>query len=290
MPHKPVLTVVIPTFNNRYLIELCLRSMSCFTRQPYRIIIKDNGSRDGTIEFLKTCKMIDRLQISFDNDYANVEYRTYDNIIRNFVDTQYFLVCHSDIIFLCNDWIEEIKKALSFDPDVIMGGQLLPSSCQFGRIMGRWLSPWYAWGKTQEFRELNLTWQRKHQGWCEEHMEEVKAYFDQELMSRNPKACLFWEHGGYLLYLAEQKNRKISNIKSTKIYHIGDMTGSVVKRTMLPWGHDIDHRNARVLTINKLICHILKETRDDEEAFMQGCQEIAAYSQQNDIDILQFAR
>jgi glycosyltransferase involved in cell wall biosynthesis len=86
----PLVTVVIPTFNNRFLIELCLRSMRCCTGSPFRVIVKDNGSTDGTFEYLEASGLADLVLRSTDNDFDNVEYRTYDEVIRR-----------ADILFSC---------------------------------------------------------------------------------------------------------------------------------------------------------------------------------------------
>jgi hypothetical protein len=265
--------------------------MRCCTSQPYRVIIKDNGSQDGTIEYIEKCNNVDKLIISQNNDYANVEYRTYDNIINNNVKTPYFLVCHSDIVFLRSDWVEEITESLHTDPYVVMWGQIQPSihqsgTNQVGRIMGRWLSPWYAWGKTLEFRELNFTWQRKFCDWCEINRDKLTAYFDQDLMNSHPQAKLFWEHGGYLLYLIDKERCKVLNYKSRKIQHLGDMTGSVVKKRMFPHAIDPVQRHTRVFRINELIHQVNEATQKSDVAFMSGCQDIATYAQQNSFGMI----
>ena len=287
MPADPLVTVVIPTFNNRFLIELCLRSMRCCTSSPFRVIVKDNGSTDGTLEYLETSGLVDLVLRSTDNDFDNVEHRTYDEVIRNHVQTSYFLVCHSDVVFLQADWIEEIRSNAGTDDANIMGGRLFPASCSGGWIVGRWLSPWYAWGRTESFKRLNLTWQRKFPEWCALHLAEVREYFDEELLARNPGASLFWEHGGYLISLIDRYQRKIVDCEPAKVFHIGDMTGSLVKRIHYPDASDVTQRVARAAAIQKFIQHTLETSYETDHEFLLACHAVVAFARENDLAILQ---
>jgi hypothetical protein len=287
MTTNPLVTVVIPTFNNRRLIELCLRSMRCCTESPFRVIVKDNGSTDGTVEFLEASGLVDLVLKSNDNDFDNVEYRTYDEVIRNHVQTSYFLVCHSDIIFLQADWIEEIRSNAGTDDANILGGRLFPASYSAGWIVGRWLSPWYAWGRTEHFKQLNLTWQRKFPEWCTLHLPEVREYFDELLLANNVGARLFWEHGGYLTSLVDRHRRNIVDCEPTKIFHIGDMTGSLVKKMHYPDASDVRKRVARAAAIQQFIQCTLQTSYDTDHDFLLACRAVATFARNNDFAVLQ---
>jgi glycosyltransferase involved in cell wall biosynthesis len=282
-----LVTVVVPTFNNRFLIELCLRSMRCCTGSPFRVIVNDNGSTDGTVEYLQASGLVDLVLRSTDNDFNNVEYRTYDEVIRNYVQTPYFLVCHSDIVFLQADWIEEIRSSAGTDDAIVMGGRLFPARCSGGWLVGRWLSPWYAWGKTEPFKQLNLTWQRKFPEWCALHLPEVREYFDEELLANNSGANLFWEHGGYLISLIDRHRRKIVDYEPAKVFHIGDMTGSLVKGTHYPDASDVAHRMARARSIQQCIRHTLETRYENDHDFLLACHAVVAFARNNDLAILQ---
>lgn len=287
MATDPLVTVIIPTFNNRFLIELCLRSMRCCTGSPFRVIVKDNGSTDGTVEYVQASGLVDLVLKSTRNDFDNVEYRAYDEVIRNFVQTSFFLVCHSDIVFLQPDWIEEILSNASADDTNIMGGRVFPSSYSGGWIFGRWLSPWYAWGRTELFKRLNLTWQRKFPQWCTLHLPEVQEYFDAELLAKNPGVSPFWEHGGYLISLVDSHRHKIVDCEPTKVFHIGDMTGSFVKGTHYPDASDVAQRVARAAAIGLFIQRILETSPETDHDFLLACHEVVAFARKNDFAVLQ---
>ncbi|MDD9269959.1 glycosyltransferase family 2 protein [Paenibacillus sp. GCM10023248] len=45
-------SIIIPTFNEKALLMDCIYSIRLHTQVPYEIIVVDNGSTDGTLEFL----------------------------------------------------------------------------------------------------------------------------------------------------------------------------------------------------------------------------------------------
>jgi len=51
---KPLTTIIIPVLNNLALTKNCLISIRENTKTPYRVIVVDNGSTDGTRAWLKT--------------------------------------------------------------------------------------------------------------------------------------------------------------------------------------------------------------------------------------------
>ena len=57
---KPIVTIIIRSWNSLPYLKLCLKSIKDYTDIPYEIIIVDNNSTDGTKSFLKNinCKKI----------------------------------------------------------------------------------------------------------------------------------------------------------------------------------------------------------------------------------------
>lgn len=51
-------SIVIPTFNQLEYTRWCVASIRFFTTEPYELIVVDNGSSDGTREYLQTQKDI----------------------------------------------------------------------------------------------------------------------------------------------------------------------------------------------------------------------------------------
>ena len=47
-------SIIIPSLNSKIFLTQCLQSIFDQTYENYEIIIIDGGSKDGTVEFLKT--------------------------------------------------------------------------------------------------------------------------------------------------------------------------------------------------------------------------------------------
>lgn len=47
------MSVVIPSWNGRDLLPECLASLGAQTRSDFDVIVVDNGSEDGSVEFLR---------------------------------------------------------------------------------------------------------------------------------------------------------------------------------------------------------------------------------------------
>ena len=50
---RPIVSVIIPTYNRRRLVQSAIRSVLCQTFTDYEVIVVDDGSTDGTTERLK---------------------------------------------------------------------------------------------------------------------------------------------------------------------------------------------------------------------------------------------
>jgi GT2 family glycosyltransferase len=47
-------SIILVTHNQLEFTKLCVESIERHTSEPYELIFVDNGSRDGTVEWLKT--------------------------------------------------------------------------------------------------------------------------------------------------------------------------------------------------------------------------------------------
>ena len=51
---NPLVSVVIPNWNGKHHLEACLPSLFAQTYRPFEVIVVDNGSTDGSVEWLAT--------------------------------------------------------------------------------------------------------------------------------------------------------------------------------------------------------------------------------------------
>lgn len=54
MSERPLVSIVIVSWNVRGLLRTCLRSLETFVQYPYEVFVIDNASSDGTVEMLRT--------------------------------------------------------------------------------------------------------------------------------------------------------------------------------------------------------------------------------------------
>ena len=50
---RPLVSIIIPTWNGKHHLALCLPSLAAQTYDPFEIIVVDNGSEDGTVAWLR---------------------------------------------------------------------------------------------------------------------------------------------------------------------------------------------------------------------------------------------
>ncbi|AZR73364.1 hypothetical protein BBF96_08195 [Anoxybacter fermentans] len=55
---RKLTSIIIPVHNNLQMTQLCINSILTHTLEPFELIIIDNGSTDGTVEYLKTLESV----------------------------------------------------------------------------------------------------------------------------------------------------------------------------------------------------------------------------------------
>lgn len=51
-----MISIIIPTYNEKGVLEDCIQSLGEQTQNDFEIIVIDDGSKDGTLEILKNLK------------------------------------------------------------------------------------------------------------------------------------------------------------------------------------------------------------------------------------------
>ena len=100
-------SIIIPTFNNKRYLELCIKSIKKNSKFNHQIIPHVNIGDDGTIDFLKT------LKIDFTHTTYNAGICEGMNKAAKKAKTNYILYAHDDFYF-CPEWdqvlFDEINK------------------------------------------------------------------------------------------------------------------------------------------------------------------------------------
>jgi hypothetical protein len=119
---------------------------------------------------------------------------------------------------------------------------------------------------------------------------EVREYFGDDLLASHPGATLFWEHGGYLTSLVDRCRRTIVDCDPNSVFHIGDMTGSIVKATHHPDAPDVSRRVSRAAAIQQFIQRTLQTHYPTDRDFLLACDAVVTFAQRHDLAVLQKLR
>lgn len=148
-------SIIILTWNGLSYTKRCLDTLRRYTTHPnYTIYVADNGSTDGTIEYLKSQKDI---KCVFNN--ANLGFPKGNNVAIKLTPKD------SDILLLNNDteileekgdWLTKMQEAAYESPDVGVVGCRLIRANGLLQHLGAWMPVGPYWGQQVASNEANL--------------------------------------------------------------------------------------------------------------------------------------
>jgi glycosyltransferase involved in cell wall biosynthesis len=111
----PKVTIFLTSSNNRFPLELTFRTMLAQTRyRPFRLVVADNGSTDGSVEWLNS--LTDRFPLEVLHG-PRPQSEWYDMMFRQ-TETEYWVALHEDLIFTGRDWLGDLIARMEADPDL----------------------------------------------------------------------------------------------------------------------------------------------------------------------------
>ena len=100
-------SIIIPTFNNKRYLELCIKSIKKNSKFNHQVIPHVNIGNDGSIDFLR------KLEIDFTHTTYNAGICEGMNKAAKRAKSDYILYAHDDFYF-CPEWdqvlLDEINK------------------------------------------------------------------------------------------------------------------------------------------------------------------------------------
>ena len=111
-------TLVLPLFNQLALTRVCFQSLEA-TTEPFRVLVIDNGSTDGTREFLRAAPYRYPLRMIENDDNRSVIASL--NRAWPAVETELLCFLHNDTEMIDPTWLTKLVRALD-DPTVGMTG------------------------------------------------------------------------------------------------------------------------------------------------------------------------
>lgn len=140
----PKVTAVIPTWNNLALTKRLMESIARFWSVPYKLVFVDNGSTDGTKEWLKKIEEANPETVKCIFNHTNLGFAKATNQGMDHVEG-HMLWLNNDVEFLRHGQIEMMVKALESDKglgavgpvtDVCMGWQHVRNQLKFPPFHG----------------------------------------------------------------------------------------------------------------------------------------------------------
>lgn len=121
---EPTITIVIPVFNKLEFTRKCIESIyTVGSRYIFDIIVVDNASSDGTLEFLKDLSL-EKSNFKFHRNHQNLGFAKACNLGIRFSDTDFIVLLNNDTIAKPN-WLDNLVDAAMKDEKVAIAGSLL---------------------------------------------------------------------------------------------------------------------------------------------------------------------
>jgi len=114
---KPIASIVILTWNQKELTEKLLRSLETTTKVPHEVIVVDNGSTDGTAEFLSAYaaeRAAQGVEVIPVLNRENAGIAKGYNMGLKLVKGEYVILLHNDVV-LPAQWLERMIRHFRVD-------------------------------------------------------------------------------------------------------------------------------------------------------------------------------
>lgn len=107
-----IVSIIILTYNGLYYTKLCVQSLQQYTNEPYELIFVDNGSTDGTLEYLKTIKDTKVIE-----NKTNLGFAKGNNQGIACANGDYILFVNNDVVFT-TDWLTKMSAHFQYDEKI----------------------------------------------------------------------------------------------------------------------------------------------------------------------------
>lgn len=118
---NPLISVVIPNWNGKHLLETCLSSLERLKYPNYEVVVVDNGSSDQSVEYIKSeYPKVNIIELSTNTGFAYAVNRGIENS-----KGEYIALLNNDTE-VTPEWLDEIIKPFSYSDSIgIVASKLL---------------------------------------------------------------------------------------------------------------------------------------------------------------------
>ena len=210
-------SIIIPTYNNLPYLKLCLNSINKNSKNKYEIIIHVNEGSDGTLEYVKSNKLV------FTHSEINIGLCSAINLASDKATKNFILYAHDDMYF-CPNWdvalIKEVEK-LNDNKFYLSGTMIEPNSGHITFDCGSNIDNFDEKKLLDNYQKINFY---DHQGsHFAPHLVEKKMWkkvngFSEEF---NPGDC---SDPDFNMKLWKEGVRIFKGINDFKVYHFSSIT------------------------------------------------------------------
>lgn len=118
---KPEVSIIVTTWNSLEMFKLFWEYLKRYTKTPFELIVVDNGSTDGTVEFLKNINVKTIL------NKKNVGVVKALDLAEKLVKTKY-LVSMNDDILVSPGWLEDLIDIYESDSKIKLISPIKPGT------------------------------------------------------------------------------------------------------------------------------------------------------------------
>ena len=122
----PLVTIIILNWNGKKLLKTCLSSLFKLTDYPnYKVIVVDNGSTDGSVEYVKKCfSKADVLALDKNYGYAKGNNEGIKYALKKY-NPDYVLLLNNDTKIIQKNWLTEMVKVAESNEKIGIVGNVL---------------------------------------------------------------------------------------------------------------------------------------------------------------------
>lgn len=113
MSQEKIIPIVVVTFNGCDFTKECIKSIRTYTIVPYRLIVVDNNSTDGTVEYLRSLTDIDLLQNDKNLGFAGGFNKGIQHALNTY-DFDYLVMLNNDLL-VTPSYIQRLLEIMKKD-------------------------------------------------------------------------------------------------------------------------------------------------------------------------------
>ena len=129
---EPLISIIMLTYNALDYTKRCVQSLFQYTNLPFEIVFVDNGSRDGTVAYLKQLKQT-HPNVTLILNRTNKGFSAGNNQGAQKAKGKYLVFLNNDVL-VSDGWLEDLLTAFEKDPQIGMVGPVTNSISGLQRL------------------------------------------------------------------------------------------------------------------------------------------------------------